>query len=66
MLAATGNPVAGSTMLSMFSYGTYPEVAALAVVTSAITAAVVIVALRLSSGSRSQRERPRDLPGVNG
>ena len=48
MLASTRTPVAGFVMLDLFNNGTYPALAALAVVVSILTSAVVLAALSFS------------------
>jgi iron(III) transport system permease protein len=48
MLATTGTPVVGYTMLDLFVNGTYPLVAAMGATISVVTSAVVLAALYLT------------------
>ncbi|WP_157571588.1 ABC transporter permease [Nocardioides alkalitolerans] len=54
LLAGTGNPVAGFVILDLYNTGTYPPLAALAVVTTALTTVVVSIALGLARWQRSR------------
>lgn len=54
LLAGTGNPVAGFVILDLYNTGTYPPLAALAVVTTVLTTVVVSVALGLARWQRTR------------
>lgn len=54
LLAGTGNPVAGFVILDRYTTGTYPPLAAMAVVTTLLTTVVVGLALGLARWQRSR------------
>jgi len=55
MLASPSRPVAGYIMLDLFNFGSYPQVAAFALVVTAVNVAIVVVAFGLSSLVRRRR-----------
>ncbi|MFW6773878.1 ABC transporter permease [Nocardioides sp. CPCC 205120] len=57
LLAGTGNPVAGFVILDRYNTGTYPPLAAMAVLTTLLTTVVVSVALGLARWQRSRTTR---------
>lgn len=57
MLAGTRNPVVGSVTLDLWTNGTYPQLAALSVVVTAVSAAVVLTSMRLTRGRDADRIR---------
>ncbi|MBW0101012.1 iron ABC transporter permease [Pseudonocardia sp. KRD291] len=59
MLAGTTNPVVGSVTLDLWTNGTYPQLAALSVVVTAVSAAVVLVSMRLTRGGGRAPSRRR-------
>lgn len=57
MLAGTGNPVAGFMILDLYTNGTYPPLAALAVTTTLMTTVVVSLALGVARWQRNRISR---------
>lgn len=57
MLAGTGNPVAGFMILDLYTNGTYPPLAALAVTTTLMTTVVVSIALGFARWQRNRISR---------
>ncbi|MDT9591708.1 ABC transporter permease subunit [Nocardioides zeae] len=54
LLAGTGNPVAGFVILDRYNTGTYPPLAAMAVLTTLLTTVVVTLALLFSRWQRNR------------
>ena len=54
MLASTGTPVVGYTILDLYNNGTFPSLAALAVLTTALTTFVVTMAMAFSRWHRNR------------
>ena len=53
LLSTTSTPTVGSTLLDQYQNGTFPTIAALALVITAISAVVVLTVLRFTRGKIS-------------